>query len=628
MTKNQAKAMINLAPGLSVPLEMVTEVLSILGRRGSGKTHTASVLAEEMLAHGVQVVIIDPLDVWNGLQSSADGKSDGFAIAVFGGEHADVPLEATDGERAADAIIEMGVSAIISVSHLSKTEQRRLVGEFCERLYHRKAKQEFRKPLCLYVDEADAFVPQRIPPGGERCYGALDTIVRRGRARGFGVCLISQRAAVLAKDVLTQSEVLVCHQTNGPQDAAALRAWIEQHDDGGHQKEFLASLPTLEKGEAWVWSPGSLGLFQRVKVRRRKTFDSSFTPALGAAKLSPTKVAKVDLAALRERLEAALEPEEPKALQFGKAKKGKAAEPLYTPSAQERIKALTVELEETRAERDRFRAIVLAYQELDTNGALDHLNAAVAQLREVAECISWPKAEARAKARATGGILATLDSSGAMTAEKLPPHSDVAKVLEQAEQRLGLVPPAPVVPAGQLSPEPNRPASQTRGIDKEKPGRLLPKLAQSRPADMSPGEWAVLCAVVHSYPRASTATLIGLLTDYRPSSRKEYIRQLRKRGLVASDSYTATKAGLAMCPAPQLPTGRALLEHWVGQLSPAAGRMLQAIAASRDGLGLGEVQQATGLKPSSTKEYLRQLRIRGLVVTTAGVNRLSPHLTG
>ncbi len=50
--------------------------------------------------------------------------------------------------------------------------------DFAERLYHRN-----RDPLHLVLDEADTFAPQRTDPGGQRLLGAIEDLVRRGRAR-------------------------------------------------------------------------------------------------------------------------------------------------------------------------------------------------------------------------------------------------------------------------------------------------------------------------------------------------------------------------------------------------------------------------------------------------------------
>ena len=197
-------------------------------------------------------------------------------MVIFGGDHADLPLAETAGELLADLVVDERVPAVLDLSTLSKSAARRFMTDFAERLYHRN-----RDPLHLVLDEADAFAPQRTDPGGQRLLGAIEDLVRRGRARGIGVTLITQRPAVLNKDVLTQAEVLIALRMTGPRDVAAIDEWVRLHAEEDQAMQVKRSLPSLPVGTAWVWSPGWLGLLQRVAVRARATFDSSATPKAG-----------------------------------------------------------------------------------------------------------------------------------------------------------------------------------------------------------------------------------------------------------------------------------------------------------------------------------------------------------
>jgi hypothetical protein len=293
---------LHISPDLSLPVEAVTQTFAILAKRGVGKTYTALVMVEELLKAELQTVVADPVGVCWGLRSSADGKAAGFPIVVLGGEHADVPLEATAGETVADFIIESGQSAVLDLSLFRKGEQTRFMTDFSERLYHKN-----RRPLHLLLDEADAFAPQKPMRGQERMLGAVEDLVRRGRARGIGLTLVTQRSAVLNKDVLTQVEVMVALRTISPQDLKAMEAWITVHGTPEQQQEMMESLPSLPVGTAWFWSPGWLDVFQRVKVRKRETFDSSATPKVGDAKAIPKRLAEVNLDELRARMAATIE---------------------------------------------------------------------------------------------------------------------------------------------------------------------------------------------------------------------------------------------------------------------------------------------------------------------------------
>ena len=293
---------LNIGQGFRLPAEAVTQTFGILAKRGVGKTYTASVMVEEMLRARLHVVVTDPVGVWWGLRSSADGKRPGFPILVLGGEHGDLPLEETAGELVANLVVEDGVSAILDLSLLRKGQQVRFMTEFAERLYHRN-----RAPLHLALDEADAFAPQRPQRGHERMLGAIEDLVRRGRARGIGVTLITQRAAVLNKDVLTQVEVLVAMRTIAPQDRDAIDAWIRVHGTPQQREKLMASLPSLPVGTAWFWSPGWLDVFQQVRVRTRETFDSSATPKLGQRTRAPKALAEINIEALKKWMESTVE---------------------------------------------------------------------------------------------------------------------------------------------------------------------------------------------------------------------------------------------------------------------------------------------------------------------------------
>lgn len=293
--------MLRIAKNLALPEEAVTQTFAILAKRGVGKTYTASVMAEEMLKAHLQTVVVDPIGVWWGLRSAANGKDAGLEIVIAGGDHADVPIEPTNGEVLANLVVNEKLSVVIDLSLFRKGEQARFMTDFLETLYHSN-----RSALHLIVDEADAFAPQRPIKGQERMLGAMEDIVRRGRARGIGVTLITQRPAVLHKDVLTQIEVLVPMRLIAPQDRNAIDAWVQVHGEPGQREELMNSLPSLPIGTAWFWSPGWLDIFKRVDIRKRETLDSSSTPKVGQ-KVKAARMADIDLDKVRAQLSETIE---------------------------------------------------------------------------------------------------------------------------------------------------------------------------------------------------------------------------------------------------------------------------------------------------------------------------------
>lgn len=293
---------LNIAPKFDLPDDVVTQTIAILARRGAGKTYTAKVIAEEMIAAALPVVVLDPVGVWWGLRSSSDGKHAGLPVTILGGDHGDLPLEAAAGKLVAGLVAEEPSAVVLDLSAFpSKNQQRQFATDFAEHLYRVKASN--RAPLHVMIDEADEFAPQRVPAGDQRQLGAFETLVRRGRARGIGVTMITQRPAVLNKNVLTQIECLIVMQITSPQDRKALGEWVSGHAEVGEQKVVEDSLAILKQGEGWFWSPAWLGALQRVQIRKAKTFDSSATPKAGELRREASVLASVDLDRLKEGME-------------------------------------------------------------------------------------------------------------------------------------------------------------------------------------------------------------------------------------------------------------------------------------------------------------------------------------
>lgn len=297
---------LKISPDLSIPPDAVTQTFAILAMRRIGKTYTASVMAEEFVAASLPFVVLDPTGAWWGLRAAADGKSEGLPVVIIGGAHGDVPLEASAGKVIADLVVEHPGFYVLDMSSTNtNAEQDRFACDFAERLYQRK--KQSRSPLHLFVDEADSFAPQRPFPGQQRMLGAFEAIVRRGGICGLGTTLITQRAAVLNKNVLTQCDTLILLQVNSPQDQDAIEDYIKRNGTKEQHDLLMASLSSLGRGEAWFFSPGWMREFKKIHIRERRTFNSSATPKAGEKVIMPQKLAKVDLEKLGKEISQTVE---------------------------------------------------------------------------------------------------------------------------------------------------------------------------------------------------------------------------------------------------------------------------------------------------------------------------------
>ncbi|HEX9995016.1 MAG TPA: helicase HerA-like domain-containing protein [Acidimicrobiales bacterium] len=296
---------LNLGSGLILPVDSVTETFGILAKKGAGKSNAAVVMAEEMWSAGVPWVAVDPKGDWWGVRSSADGQHPGLPLPVFGGKHGDFPLQPEMGPLIADIVLgdeRRGyLPCVLDVSQFTISEQRRFLLAFGERLFRHKDEE---RVLHLFLEEAHEYLPQSVDKDQRPLVSTWQRIVKQGRFKGLGVTVVSQRSAALNKDVLTQVDSLIVLRTLSPQDRAAVKGWVETHAEAG---EVLASLPSLQDGEAWLWSPERLAEPARFRFRRRSTFDSGATPKVGQIRRAPATLADIDAAAIKEQMAETIE---------------------------------------------------------------------------------------------------------------------------------------------------------------------------------------------------------------------------------------------------------------------------------------------------------------------------------
>lgn len=537
--------------GLTLPPEVVTETVGVVGKKGSGKTYTSKVLTEEMYRAGLPVCVIDPLGVWWGLRSSSDGKGEGYPFVVLGGDHADVPLEPTAGEVVADFVIENGGWVILDLSLFRKAEMRRFMTAFLTKLYHSN-----RNPVHLMVDEADLFAPQRPAKDETHLLGAMEDVVRRGRVRGLGLTMITQRPAVIHKDVLTQIDTLVAHRLTGPQDRNAIDAWVSAKGSQTERDQMMETLSSLDTGECWIWSPQWLDVFEKIKVQKAKTFDSSATPKAGQ-RVEPKVVTPVDLDVLQDRMADTIE-------------RVKANDP----------KSLKAEVARLRKEFDR-----------------------VAPFEEAFHTLRAERAEVQVE-----------------TVEVVPPHfndtlvrlTGLLTAVETMFEKGGVHMSHALREVDDLSGQINRTnGQQGRTVDRsiQTPSKPKPQVRRPAPRDtpgdtnLSKAERLVLTVLAQYAPDSKTAQQIAIISGYshKGGGFRNALSSLRTSGyLDGRGDMTITEEGLdALGDFDVLPTGPELVDHWSAQLGKAERLVLQYLvdiypnAADADEIG-GATDYAPG----------------------------------
>jgi uncharacterized protein len=538
---------LKIADDLSLPVDVVTQTLAVLAKRRAGKSYTMRRIVEQLLKAGQQVVLVDPKgDQW-GLRSAADGKAPGFPVVILGGERADVPLEAGSGEVVAKLVVEERVSALLDLSLFRKHEVATFMTGFLENLYRLKAREVFRTPMMLVIDEADAVAPQKPQKGEERMLGAAEDIVRRGGQRGIGCVLVTQRSAVLNKNVLTQAQVLIALRTIAPQDLDAMKAWIDVHGTLEQQRTLMESLPSLPVGDAWVWSPGwptNDGIFKRVHVLPIETYDSGATPTGEKKRAEPKSVAEVDLEALKRQMSATIEKakaDDPRELrkQIAELKKQLAQGAPQVHTKTEPVRQV-----------DRF--VLKDGQLARAERLLERYKERLEKLGDLIEALGKESDD-------IDDMTATL--AGAIRQTHTP--TTTARPVEQRPS-----PHARGVPPGLAQGTSTRPARVVS------PSNGHGELGNS-------GLKRILIALAQRGGLNRRQLGLRACLSSRSGTFDTYLSKARTNGwIVGSSQMTITDAGVhALGTYDPLPEGSALLAHWLGELgNSGAARILRALA--------------------------------------------------
>jgi hypothetical protein len=551
---------------LRLPIDAVTQTLAAIGRKGSGKTYLATMICEQMLDAGAQVAAVDPVGNWFGLRVGADGKSKGKEIFVIGGEHGDVPLTPEVGAKIARLVVEKRISVVLDVSSFRQGERKRFAADFAEELFHLKKSQ--RTPLHVFLEEAQLFAPQRPGPDDARMLGAFEHIVRLGRNYGIGCTLVTQRPQSVNKEVLSQVECLCVLQVNGVHERKALEEWVQE---AGADRKLVGELPSLGRGEGYVWSPSWLKIFERVRFAQKKTFDASATPEVGKAARAAS-LSTVDVEALKADLQevvAAAEKDDPKALRRELAARDRKIAELEKLSTRLVDRSTLPPLKEIRVEVPTVK-----------DAQVKRLELQVARLVKAAELAAAAAHDLRP------GLAAA--------AAPRPPARPAAPPLVVNRKEF-LRPERGVVPARAAPAGAGDVAVGNSGLR-----RMLIALAQ-RPQGLTNAQLGV---------RAGVSSRSGTFSTYLGRARSQ--GWIDGRGVVKF-----TDAGLAALGAyDPLPEGRELAEYWIRKLGGGASRMLRVLVDAYPGAltneQLGQAAQISHVS-GTFSTYLGRLRALELV---------------
>lgn len=264
--------LLNISPEIKLDLKKVIgKCISILGIRGSGKTNTSAVILEELLNYKYPMTIID-------IDGEYWGLKEKYELLVVGkSKNVDIEVNVEHARQIAEVSISKNIPVILDMSGFLYEDTYEFLLNYMEEIWNLAGK--LRKPYEIVLEEAHEFIPQ----GSKNDLKEILTrIALRGRKRGLGIVILSQRSAKVEKDVLTQAEILFLHKVVHPSDMKVYKEILPISP-----KEVSVLMSKLNTGYCIFFFENNYDI---IHVRERETFHAGFTPSLKTVKTPKLKI--------------------------------------------------------------------------------------------------------------------------------------------------------------------------------------------------------------------------------------------------------------------------------------------------------------------------------------------------
>lgn len=249
------------------PFEIDANILAtgrtcVIGASGSGKSYAVGVICEELCKNQVPFAIIDTEGEHSGLKEMYD--------VVLVGDEPNCDLQwSTDLVQLANQAPDIA-PLVLDVSENDRPKE--VVSEFLTALYQEVERR--RVPYLVIVEEADRFVPQngdKVPIFGE--------VARRGRKRGLGLMVCTQRPSLVDKNILSQCGNQLIGKLVIKNDLQAVAQFFAGHELPKH-------LTTIEAGRFFAMG-GLSSSAKSITIRKKDTKHGGTTPKIATRVIKP-----------------------------------------------------------------------------------------------------------------------------------------------------------------------------------------------------------------------------------------------------------------------------------------------------------------------------------------------------
>jgi hypothetical protein len=182
-------------------------------------------------------------------------------------EAADIPLLVENAAGIAELSLQRRISVVLDLSDYDQEEMQIILLAYFSHLW--KLATMLKTPYAVVIEEAHEFLPQ-----GQRTplKSLLTRFALRGRKRGLGIIIASQRSAKVEKDLLTQAGLLFLHYVAHPTDLTVYKDLVPLA-----AKEVEQQVRALSPGGALFVHGAQV---EQIQVRLRSTSHAGVTPTL------------------------------------------------------------------------------------------------------------------------------------------------------------------------------------------------------------------------------------------------------------------------------------------------------------------------------------------------------------
>ena len=194
-----------------------------------GKSYTIRKIVEEIFGK-TGIIILDPDGEYSSLREL-------YPFLIVG---KDIPLEIESAEFLAEQILKENISVIFDFSTTDVIDQQQFTSRFIKRFMELETK--LKKSYLIIVEEADEFCPEKGVFKSESLHSLIN-VAKKGRKRGIGLIISTQRPAYVSKMVISQCRNKLIGRTEWTGDLKVIKDFLQIEED------VIKKISNLSQGE-------------------------------------------------------------------------------------------------------------------------------------------------------------------------------------------------------------------------------------------------------------------------------------------------------------------------------------------------------------------------------------------